>query len=76
LVQVPQVVARYQRIVNDVNATLAPFETIKRLAVVADEWTVEGDELTPSMKLKRRVVEKQYAAEIAAFYKDEATATR
>ncbi len=76
LVAVPQVVARYQRIVNDVNATLAPFETIKRLAVVADEWTVEGDELTPSMKLKRRVVEKQYAAEIAAFYKDEATATR
>jgi long-chain acyl-CoA synthetase len=76
LVQVPQVVARYQRIVNDVNATLAPFETIKRLAVVADEWTVEGDELTPSMKLKRRVVEKQYAAEIAEFYKDEATATR
>jgi long-chain acyl-CoA synthetase len=62
--------------VNDVNATLAPFETIKRLAVVADEWTVEGDELTPSMKLKRRVVEKQYAAEIAAFYKDEATSTR
>jgi len=76
LVQVPQVVARYQRIVNDVNASLAPFETIKRLAVVADEWTVEGDELTPSMKLKRRVVEKQYAAEIAAFYKDEATSTR
>jgi long-chain acyl-CoA synthetase len=76
LVQVPQVVARYQRIVNDVNATLAPFETIKRLAVVADEWTVEGDELTPSMKLKRRVVEKKYAAQIAEFYKDEATATR
>jgi long-chain acyl-CoA synthetase len=76
LVQVPQVVARYQRIVNDVNATLAPFETIKRLAVVADEWTVETDELTPSMKLKRRVVEKKYAAQIAEFYKDEATATR
>jgi long-chain acyl-CoA synthetase len=76
LVQVPQVVARYQRIVNDVNATLAPFETIKRLAVVADEWTVEGDELTPSMKLKRRVVEKQYAVQIAEFYKDEATATK
>jgi long-chain acyl-CoA synthetase len=76
LVAVPQVVARYQRIVNDVNATLAPFETIKRLAVVADEWTVEGDELTPSMKLKRRVVEKKYAAQIAEFYKDEATATK
>ena len=68
--------ARYQRIVNEVNATLPPFETIKRLAVVPDEWSVETDELTPSMKLKRRVVEQKYAAEIAAFYQDEATATK
>ena len=34
-------VARYQRIVNDVNASLAPYETIKRIAVVPDEWTAE-----------------------------------
>ena len=76
LVQVPQVVARYQRIVDELNATLAPFQTIKRIAVVPDEWTVETDELTPSMKLKRRVVEKKYEAQIAEFYADEATATR
>lgn len=76
LVNNAQVVERYQRIIDEVNATLAPFETIKRLAVVADEWSIETDELTPSMKLKRRVVEKKYAAEIAAFYKDEATATK
>jgi long-chain acyl-CoA synthetase len=76
LVKDARVVARYQRIVDEVNGTLAPYETIKRLAVVADEWTVETDELTPSLKLKRRVVEKKYAAEIAAFYADEATAAR
>ncbi|MDR3746327.1 MAG: long-chain fatty acid--CoA ligase [Acidobacteriaceae bacterium] len=76
LVAVPQVVARYQRIVDEINATLAPFESIKRVAVVPDEWTVETDELTPSMKLKRRVVENKYAAEIAEFYRDEATASR
>jgi long-chain acyl-CoA synthetase len=75
LVADTQVVARYQRIADEVNATLAPFETIKRIAVVADEWSIETDELTPSMKLKRRVVEKKYAAEVAAFYMDEATAT-
>src|SRR6266702_187722 len=74
LVKDKQVVARYQRIVDEVNATLAPFETIKRMSVVPDEWTIETDELTPSMKLKRRVVEKKYAAEIDEFYKDEATA--
>jgi long-chain acyl-CoA synthetase len=76
LVKQQRVVARYQRIVDAVNGTLAPFETIKRMAVVAEEWSIEGDELTPSMKLKRRVVEHKYAAEIAAFYKDEATATK
>jgi long-chain acyl-CoA synthetase len=75
LVKQERVVARYQRIVNQVNATLAPFETIKRIAVVPDEWSIEGDELTPSMKLKRRVVEKKYTAELERFYLDEATAT-
>jgi long-chain acyl-CoA synthetase len=75
LVKQERVIARYQRIVNEVNATLAPYETIKRVALVPDEWSVETNELTPSMKLKRRVIEKQYAAELAAFYQDEATAT-
>jgi long-chain acyl-CoA synthetase len=75
LVKDAKVLARYQRIVDEVNCSLAPFETIKRFAVVADEWSIETDELTPSMKLKRRVVEKKYAPEIASFYKDEATAT-
>lgn len=74
LVRDERVVARYQRIVDEVNATLAPFETMKRMAVVADEWAIESGELTPSMKLKRRVVEERYAAEIARFYQDEATA--
>jgi len=76
LVNDERVIARYKRIVEDVNATLAPFETIKRVAVVPDEWSIETGELTPSMKLKRRVVEQKYASQIAEFYKDEATATR
>jgi long-chain acyl-CoA synthetase len=68
-----QVVAEYQRIVDEVNQGLAHFETLKRMKVVADEWTIETGELTSTMKLKRRVVEKRYAAEIGEFYKDEAT---
>jgi long-chain acyl-CoA synthetase len=75
LVKNAQVVARYQRIIDEVNATLPPYETIKRAAVVPDEWSIETDELTPSMKLKRRVVEKKYASDIETFYRDEATST-
>jgi long-chain acyl-CoA synthetase len=73
LVKDAKVVKTYQEIVDKVNQGLAHFESIKRLCVVPDEWSVETEELTPSLKLKRRVVEKKYCNEIAEFYKDEAT---
>ncbi len=69
-----QVIALYGGIVREVNGGLANFETIKRFRVVADEWTQESGELTPSMKLKRRVITAQYAAVIDELYADEATA--
>ena len=71
LVENPRVIALYQGIVDQVNATLANFETIKRLLVVPEEWSLDTGELTPSLKLKRRVILKKYAAEVAAFYADE-----
>ncbi len=71
-----KVVKAYQEIVDKVNAGLANYESMKRLRVVPDEWSVEDGTMTPSMKLKRRVVEKKYAQEIGEFYKDEATASK
>ena len=73
LVADSRVVALYGKIVREVNGSLANFETVKRFRVVADEWTQESGELTPSMKLKRRVITAQYAAVIDALYADEAT---
>jgi long-chain acyl-CoA synthetase len=73
LVAHPKVLALYGEIVREVNGTLANFETLKRFRVVAEEWTQESGELTPSMKLKRRVLTAQYAAVIDALYVDEAT---
>jgi len=64
----------YTEIVRTVNAELANFETIKRFRLVADEWSIDTGELTPSMKLKRRVILERYAALIADLYADEATA--
>ena len=69
-----QVIALYGGIVREVNGALANFETIKRFRVVADEWTQESGELTPSMKLKRRIITAQYSAVIDELYADEATA--
>ena len=65
--------ALYGELVREVNNGLANFETLKRFRVVADEWTQESGELTPSMKLKRRVINDRYAAVVAELYADEAT---
>ena len=72
LVKDPKVVKAYQDIVDSVNLGLAHFEGMKRMRVVPEEWTVEEGTLTPSQKVKRRVVETKYAREIAEFYADEA----
>ena len=61
----------YERIVNEVNGSLQHHETIKKVHVVPDEWSVEDGELTPSMKLKRRVVEDKYKDAIDAMYQEE-----
>ncbi len=74
LVEDARVVAQYAEIVREANAGLANFETIKRFRLVADEWTQESGDLTPSMKLKRRVLNARYAGLIAELYADEATA--
>jgi long-chain acyl-CoA synthetase len=74
LVANSRVVEHYGGIVRDVNAGLANFESLKRFRLVAEEWTQESGELTPSMKLKRRVITSRYAAVIDALYADEATA--
>jgi long-chain acyl-CoA synthetase len=68
--------AEYQALIDRVNGTLANFETIKRFRLVPDEWSLDSGELTPSLKLRRRVVTQKYAREIAEFYADEATSTR
>jgi len=73
LVAEPKVIAMYGEIVGKVNSTLANFETMKRFRVVADEWALDSGELTPSLKLKRRVITERYAELIAGLYADEAT---
>lgn len=73
LVKNPKVIQVYEEIVEKVNGGLAHYESIKRVCVVPDEWSVEDGTMTPSMKLKRRVVGERYSQQIAEFYADEAT---
>jgi len=60
--------AMYEGIVADLNSRLAQFERLKRIILVPDEFGIATGELTPSLKLKRRVVEQKYAREIDEMY--------
>lgn len=57
-----------QKQLDDVNERLARVQTIKKFAVLANDFTIEGGELTPTMKVKRKVVNEKYAAEIEGLY--------
>jgi long-chain acyl-CoA synthetase len=62
------VVAEVERGVAAANEQLARVEQIKRFTVLPVEWEPGGEELTPTMKLKRKPIAEKYAAEIEALY--------
>jgi long-chain acyl-CoA synthetase len=70
-----KVQALYQDVVEEVNKNLARFEKLKRVLLVADEFTPDNGALTPTMKLRRRVVEERYRAQIDALYTEAEAAT-
>jgi long-subunit acyl-CoA synthetase (AMP-forming) len=57
-----------QREIDRVNADLARVQTIKRYVILPKELSVEGGELTPTMKVKRKVVNEKYKEEIESMY--------
>jgi long-subunit acyl-CoA synthetase (AMP-forming) len=63
-----RVIAAVQADVDAANRTLSSPETIKRFMLIEGDWLPGGDELTPTMKLKRRPVEAKYADAIASMY--------
>ncbi len=60
--------AAVQRAVDDVNRNRSRFEQIKRFAIVPRDFSAEEGEVTPTMKLKRKVVEQHFADEIERLY--------
>jgi len=70
LVASPKVRELYKGIVEDLNKRLAHFETIKKIIVVPDEFTVATGEITPTLKLKRRVIEAKYKQQIDELYQE------
>jgi len=61
-------VAGFQVHFDELNPTLDHHEKLQFVVVTADEWTVENDMLTPTMKLKRRAVESRYGEQVEGWY--------
>jgi long-chain acyl-CoA synthetase len=75
LVANPKVQALYEGVVEAVNQNLARFEKLKRVLLVPDEFTANNGALTPTLKLRRRVIEDRYRKQIDDLYAQaEATA--
>ena len=50
--------------INVINKSLAPYEQLKRVAILDKEWSIESGELTPKMSLKRKVIKEKNAEAI------------
>ena len=68
LAQAEPVIAAVRSAIDQANERLARVEQIKNFTIVPGDWLPGGDELTPTMKLKRRPIEAKYEAEIDAMY--------
>ena len=64
----PGVAGRVQAEVDAANSRLSRVEQIKRFALLEEDWLPGGDELTPTMKLKRKPIGEKYAARVEALY--------
>ena len=68
LVDDPDLRAEVEAAVEDANKAVSKAESIRKFTILADEWTEEGGQLTPSLKLKRNVVMRECKDEVAALY--------
>ena len=70
LINHPRILDLMQRQVDSLTEGLAQYERVKRVALIENELTIDGGELTPTLKVKRRVVDEKYRAVIDRLYNE------
>jgi long-chain acyl-CoA synthetase len=68
LIVQPRVLEHYKQIIEAYNMEFNQVEQIKKFELLPDEWTVDGGELTPTLKLKRKVIMDKYKVAIERIY--------
>ena len=68
LIEMPEVIDKIQREIDKYNPLFSHPEQIKRFVLLPDEWTIDSKELTPSLKIKRKVIYEKYDDAIKSIY--------
>ena len=68
LIRDDRVIGLYERVIRDYTKQFSGVEQIKKFRLLSNEWTQGTGELTPTLKYKRRIIEKKYAREIEGMY--------
>jgi long-chain acyl-CoA synthetase len=66
----PRIIDLFQRQIDKLTPNLARYEKIKKIALLENEFSIEGGELTPTLKIKRRVIDQKYRDVIEKLYKE------
>lgn len=68
LIKLPEVMAQMQKQIDQCNPNFSHTEQIKKISLLPNEWTIDSEELTPSLKIKRKVIEQKYSKQIDELY--------
>ena len=69
VVQHPSIIDKMEREVYRINQQFGKWEQVKKIKLLPELWSIEGEELTPTMKLKRRVVLEKFKDQVEGFYR-------
>lgn len=68
IVREPNVVSEVQKYIDEINSSLAGFEQIKKFSILSEEFSIESGEMTPTLKMKRNVIEDHFKDVIDQMY--------
>lgn len=68
IIQDPKVVEHFQQLVQEINKNFNQVEQVKKFELLPCEWSIEGGELTPTLKLKRKVIMEKYGSAVSKIY--------
>ena len=66
--RLPDVHDLLQKQLDKYNPLFGHVEQVKKFALLPHEWTIDGGELTPTIKIKRKVIEQKYSSDIEKMY--------